>query len=169
MLLERIIFLGQRINEEVGNELIATLLYLDNSKGTSIYINSSEGEVVPCLTIFDTISYLKKDISTTGFGDCNGMTGLLLTMGGKKKRQALRNARIMLYHPTSLARGQAVEVHREAYNSMSTKNYINEIVSKKSDQPIEKIAYDLQRKLRTTAAEALEYGLIDSIVRPNRE
>merc|ERR1711998_236995 len=163
---ESIIFLGKPINEEIGDQLIATILYLDESTKLNLYINTEGGEVVPCLALFDTMRYIKASVSTTGFGNCLGMAGVLLALGRRGKRQTLRNSRIMLKHPTSSARGQACDIYREAREILFAKTYIDRKVSEQSGQPLEKVVYDLRRNLYLTPADALDYGLIDRIICP---
>lgn len=165
---ERIIFLGQHVNEELGNQLVATMLYLDsaNKKDLKLYINCPGGEVVPCLALLDTMRHIKSDVTTIGFGGCMGMAGFLLTMGQKNKRSALRNTRIMLHHPTGTARGQASCIQREAHELLKIRDYMDKLIAQQSMQPVEKVAYDLRRNLYMTTEDALEYGIIDIIVRP---
>lgn len=165
---QRIIFLGQPVNEELGNQLVATMLYLDseNKKDLNLYINCPGGEMVSCLAMQDTMSYVKSEVSTIGFGGCMGMAGFLLAMGQKTKRYALRNSRIILHHPSGTARGQASVIHREARELIKIRDRMDNLIARQSEQPVEKIAYDLRRNLYMTTEDALEYGIIDTIVRP---
>merc|ERR1712110_432310 len=128
---ERIVFLGQTLNEDHGNQLVATMLYLDseNTEDLNPYINCSGGEVVPSLAILDTMRYINSDVATFGFGGCMGMAGFLLALGQKGKRHALRNTRIMLHHPAGVARGQVSEIYREARELLKIRDLIDEFIS----------------------------------------
>lgn len=167
---ERIIFLSKAVDEELGNQLVATMLYLDseNKKDMTLYINCSGGDVVPCLAIFDTMKYIGSDVGTVGFGGCMGMSGFLLAVGKKGKRYALPNTRIMLHHPSGSARGQASDINNEARELMRLRNYVNQVLSQATGKPIEKIQFDFNRNKYFDTKEAVEYGIIDQVVRPLR-
>jgi ATP-dependent Clp protease protease subunit len=168
---ERIIFMGQPLKEDTGNNLVATLLYLDSLNNNDIknYINCSGGDVTPCLAIFDSMRHVKSDIVSLGFGSCMGMAGFLLSMGHKGKRFALQNTRLMLHHPTGLVRGQASEIYREACEIMKIRNRIDQLIAEQSGQPVEKVAYDLRRNIFMTAENAIDYGIIDTVIKPKKE
>merc|ERR1712070_112892 len=114
----------------------------------------------------DTISYINSNVATVGFGGCIGMAAFLLAMGQKSKRCVLRNTCIMIYHPVAVARGQAVSIFREAHELLRFRNEIDRLISVQSEQPINKVAFDLRRKLYMTSEDASLYGIIDHIVRP---
>ncbi|CAL5226195.1 g9031 [Coccomyxa viridis] len=167
---ERIVFLSKPVDEELGNQLVATMLYLDseNKKDINLYINCSGGDVVPCLALFDTMKYIGSDVGTVGFGGCMGMSGFLLAVGNKGKRYALPNTRIMLHHPSGSARGQASDIHNEARELMRLRNYVNRVLAQATGKPIEKVQFDFNRNKYFDTKEALEYGIIDQVVRPLR-
>ena len=167
---ERIIFLSKAVDEELGNQLVATMLYLDseNKKDINIYINCSGGEVVPCLAIHDTMRHINSDVGTVGFGGCMGMSGFLLAVGAKGKRNVLQNTHIMIHHPSGAARGQASDINREAKELLRIRDYMDTILSKATGQPYEKVAKDFSRNMYFSAQDALEYGAIDNIVKPSR-
>lgn len=167
---ERLIFLSKPVDDELGNQLVATMLYLDSEekKDMQIYINCMGGDVVPCLAIFDTIKYIKSGVGTVGFGACMGMSGFLLAIGAKGKRYSLPNTSIMLHHPSGSARGQASDISNEARELLRLRNYVNRVLADATDKPIDKIQYDINRNKYFTVEEAKEYGLIDTILRPPR-
>ncbi|PSC70166.1 cullin 3 [Micractinium conductrix] len=167
---ERIIFLSKPVDEELGNQLVATMLYLDseNKKDMNLYINCSGGEVVPSLAIHDTMRHIKSDVGTVGFGGCMGMSGFLLAVGKKGKRYALQNTRIMVHHPSGAARGQASDINREARELLRIRDYMDSILAQATGQPFEKVAQDFSRNKYFDTNEAQEYGLIDEVVRPRR-
>lgn len=167
---ERIIFLSKPVDEELGNQLVATMLYLDseNKKDMNLYINCSGGEVVPSLAIHDTMRHIKSDVGTVGFGGCMGMSGFLLAVGKKGKRVALQNTRIMVHHPSGAARGQASDINREAKELLRIRDYMDSILAQATGQSFEKVARDFSRNKYFDTTEAQEYGLIDQVVRPRR-
>ncbi|CAG9464767.1 unnamed protein product [Pedinophyceae sp. YPF-701] len=166
---ERIIFLSNAVDEELGNQLVATMLYLDseNKKDMSIYINCSGGDVVPCLAIHDTMRFIKSDVATVGFGGAMGMSGFLLAMGERGKRYCLPNTRIMLHHPAGGARGQASDIHRESKELMRIRRYVTTLLAEQSGKvDYERFFYEISRARYYSAEEAQETGLIDTVVRP---
>lgn len=167
---ERIIFLSKPVDDELGNQLVATMLYLDseNKKDMNIYINCSGGEVVPCLAIHDTMRHIKSKVATVGFGGCMGMSGFLLAVGARGKRTVLENTRIMIHHPSGAARGQADDINREAKELLRIRDYMDGILSEATGQPFDRIARDFSRNMYFDADEAKQYGVIDNIVRPRR-
>jgi ATP-dependent Clp protease protease subunit len=167
---ERIIFLSKPVDEELGNQLVATMLYLDseNKKDMNIYINCSGGEVVPSLAIHDTMRHVKSDVGTVGFGGCMGMSGFLLAVGAPGKRNVLQNTHIMIHHPSGTARGQASDINREAKELLRIRDYMDTILANATGQPFERVARDFSRNMYFDAKEALEYGVVDNIVKPSR-
>ncbi|KAK9814397.1 hypothetical protein WJX72_005299 [[Myrmecia] bisecta] len=167
---ERIIFLGKAVDEELGNQLVATMLYLssENKKDLNLYINCSGGEVVPCLALHDTMRHIAADVATVGFGGCMGMSGFLLAVGKKGKRYVLPNTRIMMHHPSGTARGQASDIENEARELMRVRNYVNKVLAQATAQPVEKIQHDFNRNKYFDTEEAKAYGLIDQVIKPPR-
>lgn len=167
---ERIMFIGKAVDDELGNQLVATMLYLDseNKKDINMYINCSGGEVVPCLAMFDTMKHIGSDVATVGFGACMGMSGFLMSVGKKGKRYVLPNTTIMMHHPSGVARGQASDIQNEARELMRVRNYVNGVLSVATGQNQETIQKDFNRNMYFNPAEALEYGLIDNVLRPPR-
>ena len=167
---ERIIFLSKPVDEELGNQLVATMLYLDseNKKDMNLYINCSGGEVVPCLAINDTMKHVKSDVGTVGFGGCMGMSGFLLAVGARGKRNVLQNTHVMIHHPSGAARGQASDIQREARELLRIRDYMDTILANATGQPFEKVAQDFSRNKYFDAQEALEYGVVDQVIKPAR-
>lgn len=168
---ERIIFLGQAVDEELGNQLVGTILYLDseNHKDMRLYINTFGGDLTPSLAIYDTMKYVKSQFATVGFGACMGMPGFLLAVGEKGKRYVLPNTCIMLHHPSGAARGQAADLHQETRELMRLRNYVNQVLSTATGQPLEKVQYDFNRNKYFDAESAREYGIIDKVLKPPRK
>lgn len=168
---ERIIFLSNAVDDELGNQLVATMLYLDseNKKDLNLYINCSGGEVVPCLALQDTMRHIKSDVGTVGFGGCMGMSGFLLAMGARNKRTVLSNTRIMVHHPSGAARGQADDINREAKELLRIRDYMDGLLAEATGQSFERIAKDFSRDKFFDAQEAKDYGLIDNVVLPRSQ
>jgi ATP-dependent Clp protease protease subunit len=167
LLKERIVFIGTTIDENVANIVIAQLLYLeaeDPDKDIMLYINSPGGLVTAGLAIYDTIQYVKPDVCTICVGQAASMAAVLLAAGTKGKRYALRHSRIMLHQPIGAFQGQATEVEIQAKEVLRLREILNEILSKHTGQPKEKIKQDTERDFYMSAEEALEYGLIDKIL-----
>ncbi len=167
LLKERIIFLGEEVNETTASLTIAQLLFLeseDPGKDISIYINSPGGMVTAGLAIYDTMQYIKCDVSTICMGLAASMGAFLLAGGTKGKRFALPNSEIMIHQPSGGARGQATEIQIVAENILKTKERLNRILAENTGQAIEKVAADTERDNYMTAQEALDYGLIDKII-----
>ncbi|MGA9227766.1 MAG: ATP-dependent Clp endopeptidase proteolytic subunit ClpP [Mesobacillus sp.] len=167
LLKDRIIMLGDEINDQVANSVIAQLLFLeaDNpEKDISIYINSPGGSTTAGFAIFDTMQYIKPDISTICIGMAASFGAMLLLAGTKGKRFALPNSEIMIHQPLGGARGQATEIEISARRILKLREHINSIISERTGQPIEKIAKDTDRDYFMSAQEALEYGIIDKII-----
>ncbi len=171
LLKDRIIFLGEEVNETTASLTVAQLLFLeseDPGKDIHFYINSPGGVVTAGLAIYDTMQYVKCDVSTICIGLAASMGAFLLAGGAKGKRMALPNAEIMIHQPSGGAKGQATEIQIAAENILKTKKKLNEILAANTGKPVEVVAQDTERDHFMDAKEALEYGLIDSIV-TNRE
>ncbi|MBP2239585.1 ATP-dependent Clp protease protease subunit [Cytobacillus eiseniae] len=167
LLKDRIIIIGEEINEQVANSVIAQLLFLeaDNAeKDISIYINSPGGSTTAGFAIFDTMEYIKPDVSTICMGMAASFGALLLIAGTKGKRYALPNSEIMIHQPLGGARGQATEIEISARRILKLRDHVNEIIAARTGQPVEKIAKDSDRDFYMSAEEALEYGIIDKII-----
>lgn len=167
LLKDRIIIIGEEINEQVANSVIAQLLFLeaDNpEKDISIYINSPGGSTTAGFAIFDTMEYIKPDVSTICMGMAASFGALLLIAGTKGKRYALPNSEIMIHQPLGGARGQATEIEISAKRILKLRDHVNRIIADRTGQPVEKIAKDSDRDFYMTAGEALEYGIIDKII-----
>ncbi len=171
LLKDRIIFLGEEVNEVTASLTVAQLLFLeseDPGKDIHFYINSPGGMVTAGLAIYDTMQYIKCDVSTICIGMAASMGAFLLAGGAKGKRMALPNAEIMIHQPSGGAKGQATEIQIAAENILKTKKKLNEILAANTGKPIEVVAQDTERDHYMDAKEALDYGLIDSII-TNRE
>ncbi len=167
LLKDRIIFLGEEVNETTASLVVAQLLFLeseDPNKDISLYINSPGGMVTSGMAIYDTMQYIKCDVSTICIGMAASMGAFLLAGGTKGKRMALPNAEIMIHQPSGGARGQATEIQIAAENILKTKKKLNEILAANTGKPYEVVAADTERDYYMSAEEALAYGLIDSIV-----
>ncbi|KAJ0048786.1 hypothetical protein Pint_16010 [Pistacia integerrima] len=168
---ERVIFIGQNIDEEFSNQILATMLYLDSiddSKRLYMYINGPGGDLTPSLAIYDTMQSLKSPVGTHCVGYAYNLAAFLLAAGEKNNRFAMPLSRIALQSPAGAARGQADDIRNEADELLRVRDYLYNELSKKTGQPVEKINKDLSRMKRFNAQEALKYGLIDRIVRPPR-
>jgi ATP-dependent Clp protease protease subunit len=167
LLKERIIFLGGPINDQVANSIIAQLLFLeheDPKKEVQLYINSPGGVVTAALAIYDTMQYIKPDVSTICIGQAASAAAILLAAGAKNKRFALPNAEILLHQVMGGVEGQAIEIEITAKQILKIKNKVNEILSKHTGQPMEKIERDTDRDFYLSAEDAEAYGLIDNII-----
>ncbi len=167
LLKDRIIFLGEEVNETTASLTIAQLLFLeseDPGKDIHLYINSPGGMVTAGLAIYDTMQYIKCDVSTICLGMAASMGAFLLAGGAKGKRYALPNAEIMIHQPSGGAKGQATEIQIAAENILKTKKRLNEILAANTGKPYDVIAADTERDHYMTAEEAMEYGLIDSVI-----
>lgn len=171
LLKERIIFLGGPINDTLANIVIAQLLFLeheDPKKDIKLYLNSPGGSVTAGLAIYDAMQYVKPDVSTVCVGLAASMGAVLLAAGSKKKRIALPNSVILLHQVMGGAEGQATEVEIHARQILKTRDRLNQILVKHTDQPLSKIEKDTDRDFYMTAGEAKEYGLIDEIVKSKK-
>ena len=167
LLKERIIFMGTAIDDNVANLVIAQLLFLqseDPEKDISIYINSPGGVVTAGLAIYDTMQFLKCDITTYCVGQAASMGAVLLAAGAKGKRFALPNARIMIHQPLGGAQGQATDINIQAQEIMRIKQILNKILADHSGRSIEDLEKDTDRDNFMSAAQAAEYGLVDEVV-----
>lgn len=167
LLRERIIFLGEEIDDEVANSVVAQLLLLDSEnpeKDIMIYINSPGGVITAGMAIYDTMKLIKADVSTICLGEAASMGAFLLSGGTKGKRMALPSARIMIHQPLGGAKGQATDIEIEAKEILRMKNELNSLLAEHSGQPIEKIKADTERDYYMSAQEAVEYGLIDKVI-----
>ena len=167
LLKERIIFLGEEVNDTSASIIVAQLLFLeaeDPSKDIHLYINSPGGSVSAGLAIYDTMKYIKCDVSTICIGMAASMGAFLLSGGAKGKRFALPNSEIMIHQPSGGARGQATEIKIVAENILKTKKKLNEIMAANTGRPIEEIERDTERDNYMSAEEARAYGLIDVIL-----
>lgn len=172
LLKDRIIFLGEEVNETTASLTVAQLLFLeseDPSKDIHLYINSPGGMVTAGFAIYDTMRYIKCDVSTICVGLAASMGAFLLAGGTKGKRLALPNAEIMIHQPSGGAKGQATEIEIAAENILKTKRRLNEILSENTGKPVEQVALDTERDHYMSASEALEYGLIDRIIENRAE
>ena len=167
LLKDRIIFLGGPIDDNVANVVIAQLLFLeseDPDKDIHLYINSPGGVVTAGLAIYDTMQYIKPDVSTICIGMAASMGAFLLAAGAKGKRLALPNSAIMIHQPLGGAKGQATDIEIHAKWILKIKERLNKILSERTGQPIEKIQEDTERDNFMSAQEAKEYGLIDEVI-----
>ena len=171
LLKDRIIFLGEEVNDVTASLVVAQLLFLeseDPKRDISLYINSPGRSVTAGMAIYDTMLYIKCDVSTICIGMAASMGAFLLAGGAKGKRFALPNAEVMIHQPSGGARGQATEIEIAAKNILRTRQKLNEILAANTGKPIEVIAVDTERDNYMTAEEAVAYGLIDSVI-TNRE
>lgn len=167
LLRERIIFLGEEIDDEMANSVVAQLLLLDSEnpeKDIMVYINSPGGVITAGMAIYDTMKLIKADVSTICLGEAASMGAFLLSGGTKGKRMALPSARIMIHQPLGGAQGQATDIELEAKEILRMKTMLNTLLAEHSGQPIEKIKEDTERDYYLSAQEAVEYGLIDKVI-----
>lgn len=166
LLKDRIIILSGEITDEVANVVVAQLLYLDsiNNNDINLYINSPGGSVTAGMAILDTMNFIKSDVSTICIGMAASMAAFLLSCGTKGKRCCLENSEVMIHQPLGGAQGQATEIKIAAERIIKLKNKLNKMLSKNTNQKLEKIEKDTERDFFLNAKEALEYGLIDKIL-----
>jgi ATP-dependent Clp protease protease subunit len=167
LLKERIIFIGSPINDDIANIVIAQLLFLeseDPDKEIFIYINSPGGVVTAGLAIYDTMQYVKPDISTICMGQAASMAAILLAAGSHGKRSALPHSRIMIHQPMGGFQGQATDIEIHAREILRMREELNNILSKHSKQPLKKIQTDTERDYFMNGQEAKEYGIVDEVV-----
>jgi ATP-dependent Clp protease, protease subunit len=167
LLKERIVFLGTPIDDAVGNLIMAQLLHLeseDPDKDISLYINSPGGDVSALLAIYDTMQYIKPDVSTIVMGLAASAAAVLLLAGANGKRYALPNARVLLHQPHGGAQGQSVDIEIQAKEIVRLRQLLDAIIAKHTGQTLEKVAKDTDRDFILTAEDAKEYGAIDEII-----
>ena len=167
LLKDRIIFLGEEVTDVSASLVVAQLLFLeseDPGKDISLYINSPGGSVTAGMAIYDTMQYIKCDVSTICIGMAASMGAFLLAAGAKGKRLALPNAEVMIHQPSGGARGQATEIQIVAENILRTKKKLNEILAANTGKPYDVVARDTERDYYMTAQEAMDYGIIDRVI-----
>ena len=167
LLNDRIVFLGEEVNDTSASLVVAQLLYLeaqDPDKDIQMYINSPGGSVTAGMAIYDTMQYIKCDVSTICLGMAASMGAFLLAAGAKGKRFALPNSEIMIHQPSGGAQGQATDISIHANHILRIKDRLNRILSERTGQPLEVVQRDTERDNFMTAQEALEYGLIDKVI-----
>ncbi|NLA74423.1 MAG: ATP-dependent Clp endopeptidase proteolytic subunit ClpP [Deltaproteobacteria bacterium] len=168
LLKERIIFIGEQVEDHMASTVIAQLLFLeseDTEKPITVYINSPGGSVTAGLAIYDTMQYIKPDVSTLCMGQASSMGALLLAAGAKGKRLALPNSRIMIHQPLGGAHGQATDIEIQAREILKVKKTIHNILVEHTGQSLDKIREDTERDYFMNAEEAMEYGIIDRVIR----
>ncbi len=169
LLNERIVFLGEQIDDQVANSVVAQLLHLESAdpeKDISLYINSPGGSVTAGLAILDTMNFIKCDVSTICLGCCASMAAVLLSNGAKGKRLCLPNSMVLIHQPSGGAQGQQTEIQIVADFMLKTRKQLNKILSDNTGQALETIQRDTERDNYMTAQQALEYGLVDKIATP---
>jgi ATP-dependent Clp protease, protease subunit len=167
LLRERIIFLVGPVNDAVANLVVAQMLFLESEnpdKDMFLYINSPGGSVSAGLSIFDTMNFIKPDVSTMCMGMAASMGSFLLMAGSKGKRFALPNSRIMMHQPSGGAQGQATDIEIQAREILKTREQLNRIYADRTGQPLDRIATDMERDRWMSTTEALDYGLIDQVL-----
>lgn len=169
---ERIVWVGQQIDEELGNQLVATMLYLDSvdkgGKDIYLYINTEGGDIVPTMAILDTMKHIKSDVGCVAFGSARAMGGMLLACGTKGKRAALPNTCVMLHHPAGAARGQASDINNEGRELLKIRAKINQMVADATGKSVEQVHNDIRRDFHLTAEKALDYGVVDKVLYKRR-
>lgn len=167
LLKDRIIFIGSPIDDDFANVIIAQLLYLESEnseKQIALYLNNPGGMVTSGLAIYDTMQFIKSPVSTTCMGQAASMGAILLAAGAKGRRFALPNSRILIHQPLGGVQGQATDIGIQAKEILRVKGRLNEILSKHTGQPLEKIEKDTDRDFFMTAEEAKNYGIIDDVI-----
>jgi ATP-dependent Clp protease protease subunit len=167
LLKDRIIFIGDMLDDAIANTVIAQMLFLeseDPDKDINIYINSPGGSVTAGLAIYDTMQYIKPDITTICMGQASSMAALLLASGAKNKRYSLPNARVMIHQPIGGVQGQATDIDIQAKEIMKIKATIHKILVEHTGQDIEKLRVDTERDFFMSSYEAMEYGIVDKVI-----
>ena len=167
LLKERVVFLVGEVNDHMANLVIAQLLFLESEnpeKDISLYINSPGGSVSAGMAIYDTMNFIKPDVSTLCMGMAASMGAFLLSSGAKGKRFVLPNSKVMIHQPLGGARGQATEIEIAAREIIKTREQLNKILAERTGQPLEKIERDTERDYYLSADEAKEYGLVDQVI-----
>jgi len=167
LLKERIVFLGTPIDDQVGNLVMAQLLHLeseDPDKDINLYINSPGGDITSLFAVYDTMQYIKSDVSTLVMGQAASAAAVLLAAGARGKRYALPHSRVLIHQPHGGAQGQAVDIEIQAREILRYRRLLDEILAEHTGQNLEKIAKDTDRDFIMTAEQAVEYGLIDQVI-----
>ena len=167
LLNERIVFLGTPIDDQIANLIIAQLLHLeseDPDKDIALYVNSPGGDVYSGLAVYDTMQFIKPDVQTICVGIAMSMGALLLAGGAEGKRMALPNAKILIHQVAGGFQGQATDIEIQARETLNMKRLLEEILSKHSNQPLDKVAKDMERDYFMTALEAKDYGIVDQVI-----
>ena len=167
LLKERIIFIGEQVQDDMANIVIAQMLFLeseDPEKDINVYINSPGGSVTAGFAIYDTMQYIKPDIVTICMGQASSMAALFLATGAKGKRYALPNSRVMIHQPLGGAKGQATDIDIQAREILKIREILNDILAKHTAQSIEKVSEDTERDFFMNSEEAKAYGIIDKII-----
>lgn len=171
LLKERIIFLGTPVSDEIANLVMAQLLHLegeDPSKDINLYINSPGGSVTSLLAIYDTMEFVKPDISTICMGQAASAAAVLLAAGAKGKRFALPHSRVLLHQPYGGAEGQSTDIEIQAAEIQRIRELLDKILAEKTGQPIEKVSTDSDRDFIMTAEDAMEYGVVDDVIQSRK-
>ncbi len=172
LLNERIVFLGSEINDDISNLIIAQLLHLesdDPDKDINLYINSPGGVITSTMAIYDTMQYIKPDVSTICIGQAASGGALLLTAGAPKKRFSTPNSRVLIHQPHGGASGQAVDIDIQAREILRTRALLDQVLAHHTGQSIEKITKDTDRDFIMTAEQAKEYGIIDEVINKRKK
>ncbi|MBQ7793924.1 MAG: ATP-dependent Clp endopeptidase proteolytic subunit ClpP [Clostridia bacterium] len=172
LLEDRIVFLGEEVNDASASLVVAQLLYLegrDPDKDIQLYINSPGGSITAGMAIYDTMQYIKCDVSTICVGMAASMGAFLLTAGAKGKRFALPNSEIMIHQPLGGMQGQATDIQIHAERIIKMKKHLNEILAERSGQPLDRVMADTERDNFMSADEARAYGLIDEVILPRKK
>lgn len=172
LLNERVVFLGHEVSDDIANLVIAQLLHLeseDPDKDINLYVNSPGGSITAGLAVYDTMQYIKSDVSTICIGQCASMAAVLLAGGTKGKRFALPNSRILIHQPWGGTQGQVTDIEIQAKEMLRMRQSLNEILAHHTGQDVEKIHVDTERDNIMTAKEAREYGLVDKVIVSRKE
>jgi len=167
LLRERIIFLGTAVDDTVANLVCAQLLFLeseDPDKDIHLYINSPGGDITALLAIYDTLKFIRADVSTFCFGQAASAAAVLLAAGAKGKRFALPNARVLLHQPWGGVGGQASDIELQAKEILRMRDLLNSMIASDTGQPVERVSSDTDRDFIMTAAEAVDYGIVDEVI-----
>jgi ATP-dependent Clp protease protease subunit len=167
LLNDRVVFLGHEIDDVIANLVIAQLLHLeseDPEKDINLYINSPGGSVTAGLAIYDTMQYIRSDVSTICIGQCASMAAVLLTAGAPGKRFALPHSRVLIHQPWGGTQGQVTDIEIQAKEMLRLREQLDQIMAKHTGQPVEKIHFDTERDNIMIASEALSYGLVDAVM-----
>jgi len=167
LLVDRIVFLGTQVNDQVANIIIAQLLFLDSQdpeKDIYLYVNSPGGVITAGMAIYDTMHYIRADVSTICIGQAASMGAVLLAAGAPGKRRALPHSRVLIHQPLGGFQGQASDIEIQAKEMLRTKHMMNEVLAKHTGQEVDRIARDTERDNIMTAHEAKEYGLVDEVI-----